>query len=97
MIFSRSNQPTDMKTSQMPSIDTEQYVSIPRAWLADIIDDTAASYEMLTTDIHRLRGMGTLSSYALQTLYKAQKEIQQRLDGYRRAYDTTEKPREVRF
>ena len=87
-----------MKTSQTPSIDTEQYTSIPRAWLADIIDDTAASYEMLTQDIRRLQELNKgMSNYTMQTLYKAAREIQQRLDGYRRAYDTTEKPREVRF
>ena len=84
-----------MKDGQTPSIDTEQYASIPRAWLADIIDDTAASYEMLTNDIQSLHGTGRLSSYALQTLYKAQKEIQKRLDAYRRAYSYTEEPPQV--
>ena len=86
-----------MKDGQTPSIDTEQCASIPRAWLADIIDDTAASYEMLTTDIRRLQELNKgMSSYAMQTLYKARKEIQQRLEGYRRSYTAaTEEPPQV--
>ena len=79
-----------MRTQNTPSIDTEQYATIPRAWLADIIDDTAASYEMLANDILHLRGMGSLSNYAIQVLCKAQEEIRRRLEGYRRAYSATD-------
>ena len=81
-----------MKDGQTSSIDTEQqYTSIPRAWLADIIDDTAASYEMLTQDIRRLQELNKgMSNYTMQTLYRAAREIKQRLEGYRRAYTDTD-------
>ena len=89
-----------MKTSQTPSIDTEQYTSIPRAWLADIIDDTAENLANLENDIDSIlsltdprtdpRDITAPCNFTLQTLYRAAREIKQRLEGYRRAYTDTD-------